>query len=332
MIARNNLGQRSNAHQQPAAIRVDTRAIRMKRRRLAIIGLGKVGLACGKAIAATEDLAIAGIVRRPVSLNQPLPPPLQAATVVADASEIDAIDVALICLPPPLVLEAATDLLQHRIPIVEAAILTSRDRASYREVLDRVASRHRTAAVIGAGWDPGMLSVFCGLFAVMSPKGHTDARDRPGISLHHTLAARALPGIKDALCTELSAEGGRKQRYVYAELEPEADTQAVIRAVQSDPLFLDEESVVIPVGRLAESRGGGPRRRAGTLGVAAGDAHQRFLLEGRFDLVSVTAQIMVAATRATSLLGPGAHRLSDIPPRALWQGISEHNDDTPERG
>jgi hypothetical protein len=32
----------------------------VKRRRLAIIGLGKVGLARGTAIAASEDLAVAG--------------------------------------------------------------------------------------------------------------------------------------------------------------------------------------------------------------------------------------------------------------------------------
>ncbi len=74
-----------------------------------------------------------------------------------------------------------------------------------------------------------MLSVSSRLFAVMSPKGHTESRDRPGISLHHTLAARALPGIRDALCTELRAEGGRMQRYVYVELEPEADAQAAVR-------------------------------------------------------------------------------------------------------
>ena len=49
----------------------------MRRHPLAIIGLGKVGVACGKAIAATEDLAVAGIVRRSTSLAQPLPPPLQ---------------------------------------------------------------------------------------------------------------------------------------------------------------------------------------------------------------------------------------------------------------
>ncbi len=293
----------------------------MRRRRLAIIGLGRVGLGCGKAIAATEDLAVAGIVRRPISLSHPLPLPLQGVPIATDPSEIDGIEAALICLPPRLVHETATDLLQHRIPIVEAAILSPQERLSQHEAIHRVALHHRTAAVTGAGWDPGMLSLFQGLFAVLSPKGHTETRDRPGISLHHTLAARALPGLKDALCTELRAEGGRMQRYVYVELQPEADIEAATQAVQSDPLFMDEETIVVPVDNLAELEQEGHGIVLERLGLAAGEAHQRFLLEGRFDLVSVTAQIMVAAARALPLLSSGAHRLNDIPPYALWQGI-----------
>ena len=293
----------------------------MKRRQLVIVGLGRVGLACGKAITATEDLAVAGIVRRAASLSDPLPSTLQGSRVVSDASEIDSIDAALICLPPRLVFEAATDLLQHKIPIIEAAVLPEHDRRELEEAIDRVAEHHRTSAVTGAGWNPGMRSIFCGFFAAMTPKGHTEIRDRPGISLHHTLAARALPGIKDALCTELRAERGGTQRYVYVELRPGANAETITHAVRGDPLFTDEETVVIPVDNLEELEQEGHGVVLERLGLAAGDAHQRFLLEGRFDLPSVTAQIMVAAARALPTLAPRAHRLSDIPPRKLWHGI-----------
>lgn len=105
------------------------------------------------------------------------------------------------------------------------------------------------------------------------------------------------------------------------------DAKAAMRAVQSDPLFLDEETVVIPVGSLAELEQEGHGVVLERLGLAAGDAHQRFLLEGRFDLFSVTAQIMVAAARALPLLVPGVHRLSDVPPQALWQGIANGTND-----
>jgi hypothetical protein len=77
------------------------------RRRLAIIGLGRVGKACGEAIAASEDLSVAGIVRRPQSRHQPLPPSLREAPVALHASELADIDAALICLPAALVRAAA---------------------------------------------------------------------------------------------------------------------------------------------------------------------------------------------------------------------------------
>jgi diaminopimelate dehydrogenase len=118
------------------------------------------------------------------------------------------------------------------------------------------------------------------------------------------------------------------QRYVYVELEPGADAEAATPAVQSDPLFLDEETLVIPVGSLAELEHEGHGIVLERLGLAAGDAHQRFLLEGRFDLFAVTAQIMIAAARALPLLRPGAHRLSDIPPSVLWQGLPNGTDET----
>ena len=87
------------------------------KRRLAIIGLGRLGKACGEAIVATEDLAVAGIVRRPDSLNQPLPETLRGVAVAPHASELESFDAALICLPTAVVLEAATDLLQTVSPL-----------------------------------------------------------------------------------------------------------------------------------------------------------------------------------------------------------------------
>ena len=287
------------------------------KRRLAIIGFGRLGRACGEAIAASADLAVAGLVRRPESLNRPLPEALCDAAVVPHASELSSFDAALICLPTAVALAAAKDLLQHRIPIVEAAAVPSAAYQSYKRELDRVAFRHKVAAVIGAGWEPGMLSVFRGLFAVLCPKGHSDMRDRPGVSLHHTLVARSVSGVSDALCTEFPAGSGKIQRYVYVELERGADLPRVTQLVQNDPLFMDEETLVLPVDSVATLEDEGHGVVLKRLGTSAGKAHQRFLLEGRFDFISVTAQVMTAAARALPTLAPGAHALADLPPAAL---------------
>lgn len=149
------------------------------RRRMAIIGLGRVGRACGEAIAATSDFRVAGIVRQPQSLGEPLPAALRGVPVAPHPSELGGFDAALICLPAALVRETAVNFLQHRIPIVEAVVLPPATYPAHMEAIGRVALRHKVAAVIGAGWNPGALSVFRGLFAALCPQGHIEAGTGP---------------------------------------------------------------------------------------------------------------------------------------------------------
>jgi diaminopimelate dehydrogenase len=297
------------------------------KRRIAIIGLGRVGKACAEAIAASDDLAAAGVVRRPQSIGQPLPQFLRDVPVAAHASELRSLDVALICLPTPLALEPATDSLRHGIPIIEAAAVPDAEYRSYRRKIDQIALQHHVAAVVGAGWSPGMLALLSGVFSVLCPKGHTEMRDRPGVSLHHTLAARSA-GVKDALCAELRAGSGKIQRYVYIELKPGADLPSIHQAIESDPLFLDEETLVLPVDSIAALEDEGHGVVIERWGTAAGKAHQRFLLEGRFDRVAVTGQIMVAAARALPTLAAGAHMLADLP----LSKLSHQFDEPPAKG
>ena len=292
------------------------------RRRLAIIGLGRVGRACGEAISTTEDFSVAGIVRRPQSLGEPLPEVLRTIPVASHASELGSFDAALICLPAALVGEAAVGLLQHHVPIVEAAVLPAASYSFHVDDIGRAAFRHKVAAVVGAGWNPGALSVFRVLLSVLCPHGRSELRDRPGVSLHHTLATRSVQGVKDALCTELPTTSGTMQRYVYVELEQGADLSHVTQAIEADPLFLDQEIIVLSVDSLAALENEGYGLVLERWGSSAGRAHQRFLLEGRFDFPSVTAQIMVAAARALPGLTPGAHRLIDLPPSALSRGVN----------
>ena len=96
----------------------------------------------------------------------------------------------------------------------------------------------------------------------------------------------------------------------------------VAQAIQADPLFLDQETIVLPVDSVAALEDEGHGVVLDRWGKSGGKAHQRFLLEGRFDFPAVTAQIMVAAARALPGLSPGAHSLADLPPAALSHGLS----------
>jgi diaminopimelate dehydrogenase len=290
----------------------------MIRLKLTIVGFGALGRACAEAILCTDDLTLAGIVRRPESVAAPLPDAVSGVPTVSNILDLGDVDGALVCVPVKHVQETAHDLLQHKIPVVECAELHRGAFVRHKAAIDKMANRYRTAAVVGAGWDPGMLSLFRGLFALLTPKGDTKAHDRPGASLHHSLTARAVDGVKDALCTEHRRADGAMQRYVYVELEDDADTDLVGETIRSEPLFLGEETLVFPVDSLdtLEDEGRGiVMERWGTSGPTG---HQLLLMEARFDIDAFAAQSMIGAARALPWLPPAAHSLLDIAPGTLW--------------
>lgn len=286
----------------------------MKKTRLAVVGFGKLGKKCAEAIQADEALVLAGIVRRAESLPGSLP----KAAAVGHISELKEVDAALVCVPPDAVLGVVAGLIQSRIPAVECARLHGEAFLQHKAEIHRMALRHKVPAIVGAGSDPGALSLFRSFFALLAPHGLTETKLHTGSSLHHTLAASGVKGVKNALATECRAADGITQRYVYVELEESADPGMVERAIASDPLFLSEQTLVFPVASVAEleeiDRGVLMERH-----VTSGEgSHPSFLLEARFDEAELAARMMLAAARALPTLQPGAFSLLDLPPGAYW--------------
>jgi len=290
----------------------------MRALRVAIVGFGRLGRACASAIGADEQLVLAGIVRRAETVLEALPAAIATVPAVTHISELGDVDAALVCVPLESTRQVVHDLLQHGIPVVECAQFEGEELIDHKQAIAHMASRFEVPAIIGAGWDPGALSLFRHLFALLTPKGHTEMTHRPGTSLHHTTIARAVPGVKDALCTELRAASGKLQRYVYVELEKGARFADVEAAVRSDPLFLGEETLVFQVDSVAtledEDHGVLMERR----GTAGRIPHQLLLLEARFSEAALCAQCMLAAARALPTCKSGGYSLFDLPPGALW--------------
>jgi diaminopimelate dehydrogenase len=288
----------------------------MKRIRFAVIGLGKLGRKCAEAILADESLTLAGIVRRPQSLPGSLP----KIPAVAHISELKEIDVALVCVPPDAVRSVVADIIQRRIPVVECARLHGDAFLKHKAEIHKVALHHKLPAIVGAGCDPGALSLFRSFFALLAPRGHTETTLHTGSSLHHTLAASGVKGVRKALATERQASDKTMQRYVYVELEPSADAGSVEKTIANDPLFLGEQTLVFPVASVAAleeaDRGLLMERHA----APEEGSHASFLLEARFDETRLAARMMLAAARALPMLQPGAFSLFDLPPGALWGG------------
>jgi len=290
----------------------------LKPLRLAVVGFGRVGQVCVELISLSQDLAVAAIVRRAASAGGKLPETLRSIPVTSHIGQAKDVDAALICVPTNAVMEVAFQILQHGIPIVDCATLHGDALHAHKHAIHKVARHHGASAIVGAGWDPGALSLFRSWFALLTPGGSTETRHHSGISLRHTTMARSIVGVKDALCAEVRATDGGLQRYVYVELEMGADADRITQAIRADPLFLQEETQVFPVESLAELEQEGRGVVLDRRGPPGRLGHQHLLLEARFDETVLTAQVMLAAARALPQLKPGAYLLTEVPLRAMW--------------
>ncbi len=220
---------------------------------------------------------------------------------------------------------------QRRSPpscVVDCVTLHENALQAHKDEIHRLAFHHRAPAIVGAGWDPGALSVFRSWMALLTPGGSTKTRHHTGLSLRHTTMARSVSGVQDALCAEIQAAAGRLQRYVYVQLEQEADAEKITQAIRADPLFLGEDTQVFAVDSLAELEQEGRGVVLDRRGPSGRLQHHHFLLEARIDDSVLTAQLMLASARALPALEPGAYVLSDLPLRALWGEQAERPNET----
>ena len=278
----------------------------MKRLHLAVIGFGRLGQACAEAIVEASDLELAGVVVHRETSGQPVPERLRGALTVTHVSELKQVDAALVCAPTALALGVARELLQRRIPIVECASLEGDAFRAHRDEIDRIANQHRVPAIVGAGWNPGVVTRLQRLFEILIPKGQTTVTNRPGVSLHHTASVAEIAGVSGALCTEFRGTDGSLLRYVYVELKRGADFDVVSEAIRNDPIFLGEATQVFRVESIAalEEEGHGMViERRGATGSAV---HDTLLLEGRFDSAAFAARVMIDAARQIPRHRPGA--------------------------
>eukprot|EP00975_Prorocentrum_lima_P004965 1079908-Prorocentrum_lima.AAC.1 len=58
----------------------------------------------------------------------------------------------------------------------------------------------------------------------------------------HSVAVRAIDGVKDALSMTIPVGTGIHRRMVYVELEEGADFKTVEAAIKSDPYFVNDET------------------------------------------------------------------------------------------
>lgn len=277
----------------------------MPRRRLALIGWGRVGKACAAALHGHPDLELAGVVRRPESVALPAAGLPHGAPAVGHVRELGGLHAALLCVPGSIAAGVAGELLQAGIAAIDCASLDETALRRHEATLAHAAQRHRTAVVLGAGWDPGLLDRWRRGFERLVPSGQTRLTRRVAAGLHHTAAVEAVPGVQGALSSEVHEAGGR-HRYLYIRGARGADTETIRRRVLADPLFADVPTEVLFVEDLSALGRPCEGVLLERLGEERGGPHASLMLEARADPVVFTGRLMVDAARLLPAHARGA--------------------------
>ena len=281
----------------------------MKKIRAAVVGYGNIGKYVVEALEAAADFEIAGIVRRASSVAAAGE---SEYPVVSSLEELTDVDVAILCTPSRLVEQSAVTALKLGISTVDSFDIHT-GIADMRARLDEVAREAGAAALISTGWDPGSDSVVRALLEVCAPQGITYTNFGPGMSMGHTVAVKAIEGVKAALSMTIPVGTGIHRRMVYIELEEGYDFQQVADAIKNDPYFVHDETHVTRVESVEALKDMGHGVNMVRKGVSGKTQNQRFEFNMSIDNPGLTSQILVAGARAVLRQKPGAYTMIEIP-------------------
>ena len=291
----------------------------MHKIKAAVVGYGNIGRYAVEALEAAADFELVGVVRRDPSQ---VPLELRPYPVVRSIEELGAVDVALLCTPTRLVEQTALGILARGIRTVDSFDIHT-DILSLRRTLGEAARQYGTVSVIASGWDPGSDSVVRTLMEAIVPRGITYTNFGPGMSMGHTVAVKAIAGVKRALSMTIPTGTGIHRRMVYIELEKGYQAPDVIAAIKADEYFAHDEThvtVVEDVDALIDMGHGVEMTRKGVSGKTQ---NQLLSFNMKINNPALTAQILVAVARASMRQSPGCYTLQEIPVIDLLPGERE---------
>ena len=288
----------------------------MKKIRAAIVGYGNIGHFVLDALQVAPDFEIAGIVRRRVS---EVPIELSAYPVVSSLDELKDVDVAILCTPTREVEHFAIKALEQGIRTVDSFDIHTQI-CDLRKTLDAAAKKYNSVAIISAGWDPGTDSVVRALMEACAPKGITYTNFGPGMSMGHTVAVKAIAGVKAALSMTIPLGTGIHRRMVYIELEEGYTFEEVAHAIKTDDYFVHDETHVMQVESVDALKDMGHGVNMTRKGVSGKTQNQRFEFNMSINNPALTAQVLVCTARAAMLQRPGCYTLIEIPVIDLLYG------------
>ena len=276
--------------------------------KVAILGYGNIGKYAEEAVMSAPDMALAGIYHH------------------RDDLEAITADVVLLCTPTRAVEQFASFFAQRGICTVDSFDIHNQIYA-LRSHLMPVCVANKCVSIISAGWDPGSDSMIRALLLAMAPKGITYTNFGPGRSMGHSVAAKAIDGVKDALSMTIPLGTGVHRRMVYVELEQGADFKAVEAAILADDYFAHDETHVIAVPDVDALNNVAHGVNLVRSGVSGATHNQRFEFNMTINNPALTAQVMVSSARAAYRMQQrgqyGAKTMIELAPIDLLPGTEQ---------
>ncbi|MCH5177038.1 MAG: diaminopimelate dehydrogenase [Prevotellaceae bacterium] len=292
----------------------------MEKIKAAIVGYGNIGKYTLQAIEASPDMECVGIVRRQGSDN--CPAELANYPVVRHISELSGVQVAILATPTRSVETYAKECLALGINTVDSFDIHTQI-VDLRRSLDAAARATGAVSIIAAGWDPGSDSVVRTLVEGLAPRGVTYTNFGPGRSMGHSVAVRAIEGVRDALSVTIPLGTGIHRRMVYVELEPGYDFPTIAAAIKADPYFVNDETHVQQVESVDALNDVGHGVNLVRKGVSGTTHNQLFEFNMHINNPALTAQVLVNVARASLRQQPGAYTMIEIPVIDLLPGDRE---------
>ncbi len=292
----------------------------MKKIRAAVVGYGNIGKFALQALEAAPDFEVAGVVRRHGEENKPAE--LAAYPVVKNIKELQDVDVAILATPTRSVEQYAKEILALGINTVDSFDIHTQI-TSLRRSLDEAAKAGNAVSIISAGWDPGSDSIVRTLLQAIAPKGITYTNFGPGMSMGHTVAVKAIEGVKAALSMTIPVGTGIHRRMVYIELEDGYDYETVASAIKADPYFVNDETHVIQVPCVDDLKDMGHGVNLVRKGVSGTTQNQLFEFDMKINNPALTGQVLVCAARATMKQQAGCYTMIEVPVIDLLAGNRE---------
>ena len=291
----------------------------MKKTRAAVVGYGNIGRFALEALRQAPDFEIAGVVRRDPSMTDSS---LADVKVVGSIRDLQDVDVAILATPTREVEKYARDILAMGINTVDSFDIHTQV-PHLRQMLHASAVAHGTKAIISAGWDPGSDSMIRAIMLAMAPKGITYTNFGPGMSMGHTVAVKAIEGVKNALSMTIPVGTGIHRRMVYVELKEGYELANVAAAIKADPYFASDETHVMQVESVDALKDMGHGVNMTRKGVSGSTQNQLLEFDMKINNPALTGQILVCAARAAMRQRPGCYTMIEIPPVDLLPGDRE---------